>query len=108
MLFHLSAILRIIHFVCPLKVLLKYGLQNNYWFGHSVMKPVDAVEFQKRKSAREVNNEEIENFEIESIDECALDKALEVLGNVLGETPPGGKFMRLLTMTTSKNQMFSF
>ena len=31
------------------KFFLKYGLQEKHWFGHSGMKPVVAVVFQKRK-----------------------------------------------------------
>ena len=60
------------------KLFLKDGLQDNNWVGHSMMKPVDAVEFQKINSLREGNNDENENFEMEIIDEDTLDKALEV------------------------------
>ena len=42
------------------------------------MKPVDDVEFQKIKTMRERNNYESDNFEIEILDESALDKALLV------------------------------
>ena len=41
------------------------------------MKPVDTVVFQKRKAPREGKNDKIDNFEMEILDECALDKALE-------------------------------
>ena len=41
---------------------MKYGLQDNHWNGQSVMKPVDDVEFQKRKATREGNYESNENF----------------------------------------------
>ena len=41
------------------------------------MKPVDAVVFQKLKSLREFNNDESGKFEIDILDEGALDKALE-------------------------------
>ena len=38
----------------PNKFFVKYGLEDNHWYGNSVMKPVDAVEFQKRKEMIEV------------------------------------------------------
>ena len=41
-------------------------------------KPVDDVEFQKIKTMRERKNYESNNFEIEILDERALDKALIV------------------------------
>ena len=41
------------------------------------MKPVDAVEFQKRKSLKEGNNDKGEKFEMEIIDKGALNEALE-------------------------------
>ena len=79
MLFHLNTILRRLHFVCLLeKIFLKCGLQDNHWVRHSVKKPVDDVEFQKIKTMRERKNYEINNFEIEILDERALDKALIV------------------------------
>ena len=43
---------------------LKYGLHNNHWVGHSLMKPVDAVVFHKIKSMRGFSNDEINNFEM--------------------------------------------
>ena len=42
-----------------------------------MIKPVDAVVFQKIKSLREGNNDESDKFEMEIIDEGALDNALE-------------------------------
>ena len=45
---------------------------------HSAIKPVDDVEFDERKLLREGNNEKMDNFEIEILDERALDKALIV------------------------------
>ena len=44
------------------KLFVKYGLQDNHWVGHSVMKPVDDVTSQKRNSSREVNYEYRRNF----------------------------------------------
>ena len=44
------------------KFFLKYGLQDNYWVMKSVMKPVDAVAFQKRKAMREGNNDKRDDF----------------------------------------------
>ena len=55
----------------------KDGPHNNHWVRHSVMKPVDAVAFQKRNSLREDRNDKSDNFEMEIHDEGALDKALE-------------------------------
>ena len=31
------------------KFFIIYGLQDKHWFGNSVIKPIDAQEFQKRK-----------------------------------------------------------
>ena len=45
------------------------------------MKPVYVVEFQKIKPIREDSNDEIDNFEVEILDEGALDKSLEVPEN---------------------------
>ena len=39
------------------------------------MRLVDAVAFQKRKSMREGNNDKINNFEMEILDEGVLDKS---------------------------------
>ena len=44
------------------KFFLKYGLQDNHWVEHLVMKPIDAVEFQKRKVTREGKNEQRKTF----------------------------------------------
>ena len=41
------------------------------------MKPVDTVEFKKRKALQEGKNGESDNFDMEILDEGALDKALE-------------------------------
>ena len=41
------------------------------------MKSVDAMEFQTIKALREVNNEESGNFQMQILDESALDKALD-------------------------------
>ena len=56
---------------------LKDSIHNNHWVGNSVIKPVYAVAFQKRKSLREGNNDKSDNFEIDIHEEGALDKALE-------------------------------
>ena len=56
---------------------LKYGLQYNHWVGHSVKITVDTVEFKKRKALWEGKNGESDNFDMEILDEGALDKALE-------------------------------
>ena len=44
------------------RLFLKCGLQDIHWVGHSVMKPVDDVEFQEIKAMREGNNNKTENF----------------------------------------------
>ena len=40
------------------------------------MKPVDYTEFQKIKEMRGGNNDKIDNFKIDILEECALDIAL--------------------------------
>ena len=65
-----------------IKLFLKYGLQDNNWVGHSVMKPVDDMEFQKIRSMMEGNDYKRDNFEMEIIDEGAIDKALIVPENI--------------------------
>ena len=59
------------------KLFLKHGLKDDHWVGHKVMKPVDDVEFKKRKELREGKNDKSDNFEMEILDEGTLDKALE-------------------------------
>ena len=50
------------------------------------MKLVDDVEFQKRNAWREVKNYKIDNFEMEVLEEGALDKSPEGPGNIyMGE-----------------------
>ena len=44
--------------------------------GHSVKKSVDSVEFHKINSMREGNNGNIDNFDMDILDEGALDWAL--------------------------------
>ena len=44
--------------------------------GHSVINPVDAMAFQKRKSLMEGNNNKRDNFEMKILEEGGLDKAL--------------------------------
>ena len=60
----------------------RYGLQDNNWMGHSMMKPADCMEFQKRKALMEGNNDENDNFEMDILDEGTLDKALEGPGKL--------------------------
>ena len=43
------------------KLFVKDALQDIHWFGHSVMKPVDYMAFQKRGATREGNNESTGN-----------------------------------------------
>ena len=58
---------------------------DNHWVGHSVIKPVDAVDAQKIKATRQVNNSKINYFEMDITDEGALDKSLQVTGKSLDE-----------------------
>ena len=105
---HLNSILRRLHFVFILTNFFKYGLQDNHCVGYSVMKLVDYVAFQKIESMREGNNDESNNFEMEILDEGALDKVLTFPGKTLDGGKTGRQFVTSLTMNTSKNQMFSF
>ena len=59
------------------KLFLIDGLQSNNWVVHLVMKPVDAVAFQKRSTLGEGKNTKSDNFEMEILDEGVLDKYLE-------------------------------
>ena len=65
------------------KIFIKDDLKNNHWVGHSVVKPVGVVAFQKIKAMREGKNDESKNFEMGIIDEGALYKAFKVPGNTL-------------------------
>ena len=73
-----------------------------------MIKPVDAVAFQKINSLREVNNDKKYNIGMDIIDEGALDKSMEGREKLWTRKPPGRKFMRSLLINTSNNQMFSF
>ena len=70
------------YFISSTKLFLKDILQDNHWVGHSVMKPVVAVLFHKIISMGEGNNYESDNFEMDILDEGALDKALKVSENI--------------------------
>ena len=85
----------------------RYGLQDSYWVGNSLMKTVDSVAFQKRKAMREFNNDESNNFEMEILDEGALNKALKFPESFIRKTP-GIQFMSSLTTNTSNNQKLIF
>ena len=56
----------------------KKGKTDNHWVGQSVMKPVDAESFKRRKYTKEVGGEKHNNFDMEILDEGALEKALKV------------------------------
>ena len=56
------------------KLFLKYGLKDSHWVGQSLMKSVYFVVFQKRKATRKDKNDKSDNFEMEILDEGALDK----------------------------------
>ena len=88
MLYHLNAILRRINFLCILIRFFLNGIQDNHWIGPSVMKPVDDVVFQKIKLMGEGNNDENNNFDIDILDEGALDKTLTVTDKTLDEENP--------------------
>ena len=55
------------------------------------MKPVDDMVFQKRKQTRKGKNDKRENFEMDIIDEGALDKALTSTGKIYPPPHPLGK-----------------
>ena len=65
------------------KLFLKYGIQDNHWVGHLVMKLVDSVSYKKRKALRGGNNDKRYNFEIEVLGGGAPDKVLEGPGKTL-------------------------
>ena len=48
---------------------------DNHWVGHSVMKPVDAGSFQRRKDINEVGEGRNEDFDIYILQECYIYKA---------------------------------
>ena len=56
------------YYISSNKLFLKYCLQDNHLVRNSVTKPVDAVEFQKRKALREGNTDKSEKFETDIID----------------------------------------
>ena len=103
----LNAILRRLHFVCLLEKKLKDSLEDDYWIEHSVMQPVDAVDVQKINPMKEGKYYKCDDFEMNIIDEVALDKALTVTGK-LQTKKLGRQFMRSSTMNTLNNQNFSF
>ena len=58
--------------------LLEYGIKDNHWVGHLVMKHIDDVESQKIELIRKGDNDKSENFEMEILSEGELNKALIV------------------------------
>ena len=60
------------------RIFIKYDLQGNHWFFHSLMKLVYAVEFHIRKAIEKGKNDKNDNTEMNIIVEGALDKALKV------------------------------
>ena len=72
------------------------------------MKLVDAVVFQGKKALREGKNDKSDNFEMDILNENALDKALEGPEKLYTGKEPGRKFMRSWMINNSKNQMLSF
>ena len=69
---------------------------------------VDAVELQHRKAIIEGEKYQNKNSEIDIIAEGAQDNALIVPGKTSNINKIWNFFMRLLTMDTLINQMFSF
>ena len=51
---------------------------DNHWVGHSVMKPVDAESFQRRKGIKGGHKDINDNFYMEIMGKGALEKALNV------------------------------
>ena len=84
----------------PNKFFVKYGLEDNHWYGNSVMKPVDAVQFQNIKATIKRINEPIENFEIMIFYENALDKVLVIPLKNQMLSNPGRQHMRLSMKNT--------
>ena len=82
------------------KFFVKYALQDIHWVGHSVMKPVDAVQFQNIKATIKRINEPIENFEIMIFYENALDKVLVIPLKNQMLSNPGRQHMRLSMKNT--------
>ena len=62
------------------KFFVKDCLQDIHWFGHSVMKPVDYAEFQKREATIEGDDDHSETNQMEIIAEGVMYKALMVIG----------------------------
>ena len=90
------------------KSFLKEGLQDNQWAGLLLMKPLDAMEFDKIQSHGEGKNYLSNNFEMDILDGVELDKALTFPEKYLDGKKPKRNFMSSLAMTTSNNQMLSF
>ena len=67
------------------KLILKDEKTNNHCAGHSVMKPVDAEQFQRRKDIKEGGNKKNDDFDMDILREGALEKALNAEKN----TPDG-------------------
>ena len=73
------------------------------------MKPVYSMAFQNIKAPREGNNDESDNFEMDILDEDALDKVLEGPGKTLDRGEGTWKqFMGSSMINTSNNQMLGF
>ena len=87
------------------KLFVKDDLKYNHWVGHYVINPVYAVAFQKRKETIERLDESSENFEMEILDEGALDKVPTIpeKQNIINN--PGRQYMRLLTIINFNNMM---
>ena len=85
------------------KVFVKDGPRDNHLFIQSVMKPVDAVDFQNRGSIIELYDESSGNFEMDILDENALDKAPMIIENSTATKQPYKKCTRLLTMINLNN-----
>ena len=78
------------------RLLVKDDLQDNHLVGHSVMNPVDAMVFQKRKVTREGNYESSKNFEMEFLDKGSLDKALMVPEKATNNKQPRKKIYEVI------------
>ena len=51
---------------------------DNHWVGHSVMKPVDAEFFQRRKYIKDGGDMKNDNFDMKILEEGAIETALNV------------------------------
>ena len=69
------------------KYSLKVGKMDNFWVGHSVVKPVYAESFQRRKDIKKGGDGENDDFDMEILVEGALEKAKIVKNKTPDKNP---------------------